>query len=59
MEQVYGNNFIICIARELTKIHEQVWKGTIEDALTEFSAPKGEIVLLWSITQISSSHQVQ
>lgn len=36
----------ITIARELTKIHEEVWQGTIAAALTHFANPKGEFVLL-------------
>lgn len=36
----------ITIARELTKIHEEVWKGTISEATTHFANPKGEFVLL-------------
>lgn len=39
----------LVIARELTKIHEEVWKGTIDEALTHFQNPKGEIVLVFSI----------
>ena len=36
----------ITIARELTKIHEEVWYGTPEDAVIHFTDPKGEFVLL-------------
>ncbi|MBI5613955.1 16S rRNA (cytidine(1402)-2'-O)-methyltransferase [Candidatus Gottesmanbacteria bacterium] len=39
----------IVIARELTKIHETVWTGSIHDALTNASPAKGEIVLLFSL----------
>ncbi len=37
----------IVIARELTKIHEEVWRGNVSEALVKFSSPKGEIVVLW------------
>lgn len=48
MKDILGNTHIT-IARELTKIHEEVWSGTIEDAQKSFSSPKGEIVLLFSL----------
>lgn len=50
MQQVYGDNQTITIARELTKLHEQVWNGTIKDAVTVFNQPKGELVLLWNVS---------
>lgn len=39
----------ICLVRELTKIHEEIWKGKISEAITKFENPKGEFVLLFSI----------
>lgn len=42
----------VIIARELTKIHEEVFRGTVAEALTHFSDPKGEFVLM--IRQSSS-----
>jgi len=39
----------ICIGRELTKVHEETWKGTITAAITNFMAPKGEIVILFQL----------
>ena len=37
----------IVIARELTKIHEEVWRGKMSEAITYFSNPQGEFVLLF------------
>lgn len=37
----------IVIARELTKIHEEIWRGPITTALTKFAFIKGEVVLLF------------
>jgi Predicted methyltransferases len=36
------------VARELTKIHEQLWRGTLAEAIAYFSehAPKGEFTLV-------------
>lgn len=41
----------IVIARELTKIHEELWRGRISEALVNFKNPQGEIVLLLNIPQ--------
>ncbi len=48
MQHIYGDNQTITVARELTKIHEQIWNGTIKDAVSVFNQPKGEFVLLWN-----------
>ncbi len=39
----------ITIVRELTKIHEEMWRGTISQALSFFSNPQGEFVLLLNL----------
>lgn len=39
----------IVIGRELTKVHEEIWKGTVKDAMNQFASPKGEFVLLFNI----------
>ena len=36
----------VAICRELTKIHEEVFRGTVNDALAYFSMPKGEFTLV-------------
>ncbi len=41
----------IAVARELTKIHEEVFRGKISEALDRFSSPKGEFVILFNILQ--------
>ncbi len=37
----------LVIARELTKVHEEVWKGTPKDARGHFTDPKGEFVIVF------------
>lgn len=37
----------LVVARELTKLHEEVWKGTPKDAISHFRDPKGEFVLVF------------
>ena len=38
----------VAVARELTKLHEQIWRGTLEGALTYFEQedPRGEFTLV-------------
>jgi 16S rRNA (cytidine1402-2'-O)-methyltransferase len=36
----------IAVARELTKLHEEVWRGTISAATQHFREPRGEFVLV-------------
>ena len=43
-----GRSRQIAIARELTKLHEEFWRGSIEDAIAYFTiqAPRGEFTLV-------------
>jgi 16S rRNA (cytidine1402-2'-O)-methyltransferase len=36
----------IAVCRELTKIHEEVFRGTISQAIEHFSEPRGEFTLV-------------
>ncbi|MGQ9628492.1 MAG: 16S rRNA (cytidine(1402)-2'-O)-methyltransferase [Anaerolineae bacterium] len=47
MLQILGNRKI-SLARELTKIHEEVWRGSLDEALTRFQKeePRGEFTLV-------------
>lgn len=38
----------IVIARELTKVYEEIWRGTISEAQMDFKNPRGELVLLFN-----------
>jgi 16S rRNA (cytidine1402-2'-O)-methyltransferase len=44
----FGESRMIVIGRELTKLHEQIWRGTIQDAIIYFQVhpPKGEFTLV-------------
>ncbi len=48
MVQVLGGERPCVVARELTKLHEEWWRGTLAQAQTHFQTqpPKGEITLL-------------
>nr|WP_087679315.1 16S rRNA (cytidine(1402)-2'-O)-methyltransferase [Garciella nitratireducens] len=54
----------VAIARELTKQYEEIWRGTIENAIEEFTVrtPKGEFVLViegLSLEQIKKEQKKQ
>ena len=42
----FGAETHIVVGRELTKLHEEVWYGTLAEAMAHFKKPKGEFVLL-------------
>jgi 16S rRNA (cytidine1402-2'-O)-methyltransferase len=45
MEEVLGNRKI-AVCREMTKIHEEVFRGTISEARQHFKTPRGEFTLV-------------
>lgn len=49
MKELFGDIEIV-IARELTKVHEEVWRGTISEAQVHFINPQGEFVILFRLS---------
>ncbi|MCS6958097.1 MAG: 16S rRNA (cytidine(1402)-2'-O)-methyltransferase [Aquificaceae bacterium] len=52
MEKLYGGEVMVCVARELTKVHEEYLRGKLSEVLQELQRReevKGEVVLLWRI----------
>ena len=45
MHEVFGDRKI-SISREISKIHEEVFRGTFDEALEYYKEPKGEIVIV-------------
>ena len=45
LEAILGDR-PMAIARELTKIHEEIWRGAISAARQHFQKPRGELVLV-------------
>jgi 16S rRNA (cytidine1402-2'-O)-methyltransferase len=46
--QMMGANRLVVLARELTKLHEQFWRGTLSEAVAYYQAhePQGEFTLV-------------
>jgi len=44
--EVYGPEHRLALARELSKKHEEIWRGTLAEALERFRQPRGEFVLV-------------
>jgi len=44
--QIYGPEHPVAVARELSKLHEEIWRGSLGQALEHFKEPKGEFVLV-------------
>ena len=56
----------IAVARELTKLHEEVWRGPVSEAIERFRDPRGEFVLIvhgksaetdqrWSVDRVKAA----
>lgn len=48
MCEILGEDRTIAVCRELTKLHEEIWRGTLADALSAWAErqPKGEFTLI-------------
>jgi 16S rRNA (cytidine1402-2'-O)-methyltransferase len=48
LEAVCGPDRRVAVARELTKLHEEVWRGPLAAAVAQFAptAPRGEVVIV-------------
>ena len=45
MDAVFGDR-ALAVCRELTKLHEEVFRGTAAEALEHFDSPRGEVVIV-------------
>ena len=53
MRQSLGDRQI-AVCRELTKLHEEVWRGPLSGAIEYFETPRGEFVLVLAGAELSS-----
>lgn len=51
LKEVYGDIEIV-MAKELTKVHEEVWRGKITEAQKNFVKAQGEMIILFSIPSL-------
>ncbi|KAL3677946.1 hypothetical protein R1sor_020902 [Riccia sorocarpa] len=56
----FGSSRRCAVARELTKLHEEFWRGSLDQALTEFKtrSARGEITLIIEGVCKESQHQL-
>jgi 16S rRNA (cytidine1402-2'-O)-methyltransferase len=45
LDTVFGER-PLAVCRELTKLHEEVFRGTAAEALEHFDSPRGEVVIV-------------
>ncbi len=48
LQEHVGGQRMICVGRELTKMHEEIWRGSVDQAVAHFNKDntKGEFVLI-------------
>ncbi len=46
LKAVYGPQHPVAVAREISKVHEEIFRGTLEEAWRRFQNPRGEFVLV-------------
>ncbi len=46
LQEVYGPDHPVAVAREISKLHEEVFRGSLGEARERFLEPKGEFVLV-------------
>ena len=47
----------VAVCRELTKLHEEVWRGTASAALDHFTGPRGEFTIVIGPTSLDAGDQ--
>lgn len=58
-EKTFGGDRRIAVVRELTKVHEEVWRTTLREAAARYreQEPKGEYVLVVAGAETSANPQ--
>ena len=56
---IFGEDRSISVAREISKVHEEYIRGTIQEAIQHFTKtePRGEIVIILAGKDIKSKNQ--
>lgn len=50
------NDPLVAVCRELTKLHEEVWRGTASGALLYFAEPRGEFTIVVGPTPLEDTN---
>lgn len=45
--EVYGPDHPVAVARELSKLHEEIFRGSLREALEHFQEPRGSSSSSW------------
>lgn len=58
--EYFGENRLIVLARELTKLYEEIWRGMIKEAIVHYSSeqPKGEYTLVVSGASLTETPEL-
>ncbi len=51
LTDLFGPETRLVVGRELTKLHEEVWHGTLIEAMSHFAKPKGEFTILVQVSR--------
>src|SRR5438874_5290654 len=54
LSEVFGNCEVV-VGRELTKVHEELVKGPISDALRRFTEPRGEFTVILNVGHLTGN----
>lgn len=54
MSGILGDRALV-VCREMTKLHEEIWRGTADEALSYFEMPRGEFVIVVAPLERSAS----
>ncbi|MCL2474571.1 MAG: 16S rRNA (cytidine(1402)-2'-O)-methyltransferase [Chloroflexi bacterium] len=59
LAETLGNDREIAVARELTKLYEEIWRGNLQEAVAWSYGKKGEIVLILAPSAIDKKDRAQ
>lgn len=59
--EVFGPDRMVCVSREISKVHEENYRGTISEAIAHFNETgvKGEIVIVVAGNKIDSKFETE
>ena len=62
IKELFGNNAKVCVAKEISKIHENFFRGSAEEIIAEFDSnsdlKKGEFVISIKVNKLETDMSV-